>query len=150
MTEEIVLDTSVFVTYLIDEDKLDADDKRQRPLAITYIDGLETGDYLVHLPMIAVVEIVGITRQKAGAGPAIAIKNRLEQWATLGLIRLHDLDETRMRSATDLVIQHNLSRHRSLSAPDATFIGLAEELGVNVVTFEEYFRSVSPRAVVPV
>ena len=149
MTDEIVVDTNVFVVSLIDEGKLNSEEKRQRPLAITYTDGLEKGDYLVHLPRIAVIEIVGVIRRKAGEGRATAIKNRLEQWADLGLIKLYDLDQERMNAAIDLVIQHNHSRRRSLSAPDATFIGLAEELGVNVVTFEDYFKQVSPRAVVP-
>lgn len=149
MTDEIVIDTNVFVVSLVDESRLNEEEKRQRPLAITYTDGLEKGDYLVHLPRIAIVEIVGVIRRKAGEGRALVTKNRLEQWVSLGLIKLYDLDESRMRSATDLVIQHNLSGKRSLSAPDATFIGLAQELGVNVVTFEEYFQEVSHRAVVP-
>ena len=66
----------------------------------------------------------------------------------MGLIGLYDLDQNRMGSAADLVIQHNLSGRRSLSAPDAAFIGLAQELGVTVVTFEEYFKTVYPNAVV--
>lgn len=53
MTQEIVIDTSVFIVSLIDEAQLDAEDKKKRPLAISYMDGLEKGDYLVHLPMIA-------------------------------------------------------------------------------------------------
>ena len=148
--EEIVIDTNVFIVSLIDENMLNAEEMRQRPLAKRYIDGLESGDYQAHLPSIAIVEICGVSRRKAGEGLASAIQDRLSQWVSLGLIRLYDLDQTRMGSATDLVIQHNFSKKRSLSAPDATFIGLAEELGVSVVTFEDYFKTVSGRAVVPV
>ena len=150
MTGGLVIDTMVFLVSLLDESKLNAEERKQRPLAIGYIDGLEKGEYLVHLPMVAIVEICGVSRRKVGAGPATAIKNRLEQWVSLGLLKLYDLDETRMRSATDLVLQHNLSRRHSLSPPDASFISLAEELGINVVTFEKYFQAVSHRAVVPV
>lgn len=147
--EEIVIDTNIFVVSLVEENRLNEEEKRQRPLAMTYVNGLENGYYLAHLPRIAIIEIVGVIGRKAGSATAAAIKSRLEQWTGLGLIKLYDLDERRMRSATDLVIQHNISRQRSLSAPDVTFITLAEELGVNVVTFEKYFQAVSHKAVVP-
>lgn len=150
MTEAIVVDTNVFIVSLLDENRLNIKEKKQRPSAVMYINGLGKGDYLMHLPRIAIVEIVGVTRGKAGEGIAAAIKNRLAQWVSLGRIKLYDLEENRMSSAIDLVIRHNLSRRRSLSAPDATFIGLAEELQVRLVTFERYFESVSPRALVPV
>ena len=149
MTEGIVLDTNVFIVSLVDENKLNPEEKNQRPLAIKYINGLQQGEYLIHLPRIAVVEIAGVNRVKTGSlGLATVIKNRLEQWVSLGLMKLYDLEENRMRSATDLVIRHNVSRRRSLSAPDATFICLAEELGVSVVTFERYFGTVSSTALV--
>lgn len=150
MTEEMVVDTSIFIASLIGENKLDTEGKRQRPLAVMYINGLEKRDYLIHLPRIAVVEIAGVIRRQAGEGLAAAIKNRLAEWVGQGVIKLYDLEEKRMSSAIDLVIQHNLSRSRSLSAPDATFISLAEELGIRVVTFDKYWESVSRRALVPV
>lgn len=150
MIEELVLDTSIFIVSLVDESKLDPEGKKQSPLAMPYINGLEQGNYLIHLPRIAIVEIAGVIRRKAGAGLAAAVKNRLAQWVSLGLIRLYDLEETRMSSAIDVVIQHNVSRRRSLSAPDAIFISLAEELGIRVVTFDKYFEKVSSRALVPV
>lgn len=148
MTEGVVIDTNVFIVSLIAEDRLNTEEQKQRPLAAKYIDGLERGDYVIHLPRIAIIEIVGVTRRKAGLGLAVAIKSRLAQWVSLGLIQLYDLQEDRMRSAADLVIQHNISRRRSLSAPDATFVGLAEELELSLITFEKYFGTVSRRALV--
>ncbi len=151
MTEEdIVVDTNVFIVSLVDESRLNTEEQKQRPLAVSYFDGLEGGRYVIHLPRIAIIEIAGVTRVKAGFAIAAAIKNRLAQWVDLGLIKLYDLEEDRMKSAVDLVIQHNFSRRRSLSAPDATFICLAEELAVPLVTFEKYFETVSHRALVPV
>ena len=62
---------------------------------------------------------------------------------------MYDLDRSRMESSIELSITYNRSRKRSLSAPDAVFISLAEELAVNVVSFEKYFAEVSRQAVVP-
>ena len=149
MIEEIVVDTNVFIVSLVEESSLDPEGKSQRPLALTYIDGLEPGNYLIHLPRIAIIAILGVARAITGAGLASAIKRRLTRWVGMGLIRLYDLDETRMVSAIELVIQHNVSRRSSLSAPDATFICLAEELGVTLVTFEKKFKRVTGRALVP-
>ena len=66
MTHEIVLDTSVFIVSLLDEAMLNEEERKQRPLAMSYTVGLENGDYIVHLPTIAVVEIAGVIRRKAG------------------------------------------------------------------------------------
>ncbi|MBI4299412.1 MAG: PIN domain-containing protein [Chloroflexi bacterium] len=149
MTENIVIDTMVFILTLVDGSKLNDEEKKQRPLVLKYMDGLEKGDYLVHLPRISVTEICGVARWKGGEGPAIAVKNRLSQWVSMGLIKLYDLDEDRMWAASDLAIKHNRSKNSSLSAPDAVLIGLAEELNTNLITFEKYFLSVSPKAEIP-
>ena len=148
-TVPIVLDTNVFSVSLVDENKLNVEERGQRQSAMTYIDGMVHGRYLIHLPRIAIIEITGVIRAKTGVGVATAVKNRLAQWVSLGLIHLYDLQEVRMTSAIELVVQHNLSRRRSLSAPDATFIGLAEELGIPLISFEKYFETVSERAMVP-
>ena len=102
--EEIVVDTNVFIVSLLDENILDTEAKEQRPLAQIYIVGLMSGRYQVHLPRIAIVEIVGVIRRRAGPGKASATKRMLDRWENSGLIRLYDLDEDRMRSATELVI----------------------------------------------
>lgn len=149
MTEDIVVDSNVFIVSLLDESLLDSDGVKQRSLVIKYVEGIGDGRYIVHLPAIAFIEIVGIVRVKAGIGAAAAIKNRLAEWINLGLIRLYDLEERRTRSAVDLAIKHNVSRRKSLSAPDAPFIGLAEELDVRLVTLEKYFAAVSRQALVP-
>jgi len=147
--EDIVVDTNIFIVSLIDETRLNTEERTQRSTAMAYLDGLENGQYVVHLPRIGLIEIIGVTRRKTGVGTAAAIRNKLEQWATLGLVKLYTLEEVRMNSAVELVMRHNLSRSRSLSAPDAEFIALAEELEVPLITFEKYFPSVSARALVP-
>ncbi len=147
--EDIVVDTNVFIVSLIDETRLNTEERTQRLSAIAYIDGLENGQYVAHLPRIGLIEIIGVTRRKTGVGTASAIRNKLEEWANLGLVKLYALEEARMNSAIELVMRHNLSRRRSLSAPDAEFIALAEELELPLITFEKYFPSVSDRAFVP-
>ena len=85
---DIVLDTNVFIASLIDESQLNAEEWTQRPSAIAYIDGMENGHYVAHLPRIAFIEMIGVTRSKTGAETAAAMKNRLEEWANLGLVKL--------------------------------------------------------------
>ena len=99
MTKEIVVDTNVFIVALLDEDRLNTEERRQRPLALTYLNGVESGNYVMHLPRIAIIEIAGIVGKKADEAIASAIKNRLAQWVSLGLIRLYDLQEARMKAA---------------------------------------------------
>jgi len=146
---DVVADTNVFIISLLDESRLNEEERKQRPVALRYITGLESGDYLFHLPRIAVIEIAGVTRKKAGVATAVVVKNRLSQWISMNLIKLYDLEEARMMPAVDLVIQSYRSKKRSISAPDANFICLAEELGVTLVSFEKYFPSVYDRALVP-
>lgn len=146
---DIVVDTNVFIVSLLDESNLDVQGQEQRRFATAYIDGLESGDYLIHLPRIAIIEIAGVARRESSPATAAVIKNRLSQWISLGLIKLYDLQDERMSAAVELVMQHNISRRRQISAPDAIFISLAEELGVPLVSFEKYFESISDRALVP-
>lgn len=149
MTKDIVVDSNIFIVTLVDESRLNSEEIIQRPLVIDYIEGIGEGRYKVHLPTIAVIEIVGVVRVKGGVGIASAVKSRLSDWVNQGLITLHELDHIRTKTAVDLVMEHNISRRRRLSAPDATFICLAEELGTQLVTLEKYFASVSQRALVP-
>ena len=147
--EDIVLDTNVFIVSLIDETFLNAEEITQRPFAAPYIAGLENGRYVAHLPRVALIEIIGVTRRMTGPGAASVMRARLAEWVNLGLVRLYTQEEARVNSAVDLVMRNNLSRRRSLSAPDAEFIALAEELRIPLITFEKYFPSVSTRALVP-
>lgn len=148
MTEDIVVDSNVFIVSLLDENLLDSNGVKQRALAIEFIEGIGDGRYTAHLPNIAIIEIVGIIRQKVTVGLASVIKNRLMHWVSLESIKLYDLEEPRARSAVDLVLRHNVSRRKSLSAPDAIFIGLAEELDMRLITLEKKFSKVSQRALV--
>jgi len=148
VTEDIVVDTNVFIDSLLDENLLNSEEARQRPLVIRYIEGIVDGRYIVHLPRIAIIEIVGVTRRKAGAGAASLAKTRLAQWVDLGLVRLYDFQEARKQTAVDLAIRNNVSKRRYLSAPDAIFIGLADELEITLVTLEKSFSAASPRALV--
>ena len=150
MTVDRVLDTNVFVVSLLAEAILNEEERRQRPLAADYVADMGRGECVVHLPTIAIVEIVGVCRRKAGElATAVALRRTLEELVGRGAIRLYEFGEARMKAAVDLVTVHNLSRRRSLSAPDAIFIALAEELGCELVTFEKYFSQVSKRAMIP-
>jgi len=51
VTEDIVVDSNVFIVSLIDPDQLNAEEARQRPLVIEYIEGIGDGLEVVGAPL---------------------------------------------------------------------------------------------------
>jgi len=148
MTGDVVIDTNVFIVSLLNEEDLNENERNQRPMAVKYINYLERGDYTAHLPTIGVVEICGVSRWEVGLAAASAVRARLADWVSQRIMKLYDINEDRMGSASTLVMKHNVSHRKSLSAPDASFIALSEELGFEVITLEKKFENVTDRATV--
>ena len=80
----------------------------------------------MHLPATAASEIFGVVRMKVVGGIPSAIKSRLYHRINEEVIILHDFNEHATRFDTGSVIGYNASIRRSLSAPNATFVHLAE------------------------
>ena len=84
----------------------------------------------MHLPATAASQIFGVVSMKVVGGIPSAIKDRLYHRINEEVIILHDFNEHAMRSDTSSVIGYGASRRRSFSAPNATFVHLAEQLGI--------------------
>lgn len=125
--EQVVVDSSVLVGSLLQGDALH---QRSQP----YINGLETGDYTFHLPMLVVVEVVAAISRRAPRGwQALLARTMrsLKDWETGGKIVLYPLDQDRMDLATGTAQRYHLR------GSDAVLAALAEELGTQLKTFDK-------------
>ena len=124
--EQVVVDSSVLVGSLLHDDALH---QRSQP----YINGLESGDYIFHLPMLVVVEVVAAISRRAPVGwhaLLVGARTSFRDWETDGKIVLYPLDQDRMNRATGTA-----QRYR-LRGSDAVLAVLAEELGTPLKTFD--------------
>jgi predicted nucleic acid-binding protein len=137
VTEAIVVDSSVFVAHFWMHD---LHHSRAQP----YLTGLENGDFVFHIPTPAVVEMCAVLKKRVSTGVALAARRRLQERAEKGLVMFHALDNQRATESADAALNYGLD------GADAVFVGLAEELGISVITFD--IKSLArryPRAVIP-
>ena len=136
--EPIVVDASVIVAFF-----LEAEEYHQR--SRTYVDGLEHGAHIFHLPMLVVIEVASAISRRAGIN-TVAILTAWQQnvvdWEQDGKLVLYPLDRGRMNSAGDVAVRHGLR------GADSVIVGLAEELGFSLRTFDREiiarFQQASP------
>jgi len=136
--EALVIDSSVFVAHFWTSDE-------HHDRAEPYIAGIEKGDTVFHIPTLAIVEICAVVTRRVSKAVALAARLRLEQWAEKGLITVYELDKERAYKSANAAMDYRLR------GADAVFLGLAEELGLNIITFDS--KSLAkryPGAVVPV
>ncbi|MDO8750989.1 MAG: type II toxin-antitoxin system VapC family toxin [Dehalococcoidia bacterium] len=127
MVEEVVVDASVLVASF-----LDYEDKHVE--ALEYIRLLEAGDYLFHLPRLALVETLAAVNRRAQRRSPIYVlraKAYFEQWQAEGKIAFYDMEESRARRAVDVALRDRLR------GADAVYAALAEELGLELKTFDQ-------------
>ena len=120
------MDSNVIVaSFLVSEARHD--------IARQYINGLENGDYVFHLPMLVVVEVTSVIARRA-------LKNRVAflttwqqnilDWEQDGKLLLYPLDRDRMDRAL------TIAQRDRLKGPDSVIAALAEELDMPVRTFD--------------
>ena len=110
---------------------LESEDFHQR--GQEYISGLESGDYLFHLPMLVVVEVTSAISRRAQRNRQALLatwKQNIIDWERDGKIALYELDRGRMDKAVNTA-----ERHR-LRGSDSVIAALAEELDMPLKTFD--------------
>ena len=124
--EPIVVDSDVIVASFL-ESETHHNDARQ------YVDGLENGDYVFHLPMLVVVEVTSAisrrTRDNRIAFLDIWRRNVVD-WELNGKLMLYSLDRNRMHNAGAVAERYGLR------GSDSVIAALAEELGFSLRTFD--------------
>ncbi len=127
MVEEVVVDASVLVASFLNYEGRHLE-------ALEYIRLLEAGDYLFHLPRLALVETLAAVNRRAQHRSPIYVlraKSYFEHWLADGKIVFYDLEESRTRRAVDVALRDRLS------GADAVYAALAEELGLELKTFDQ-------------
>lgn len=133
--QPLVVDSSVIAASFLPEDA-------HHIAANAYIDGLERGDYVFHLPMLVVVEVsAAIRRQSRHWRRSYRIwQAKLEQWEREGKVILYPLNRERMEGAALAALG------RRLRGADSIISGLAEELNMPLRTFDRELRERGPGA----
>ncbi len=124
--EQVVIDTNVLVASFLPGD---AWNQRAQP----YINGLQNGDFIFHMPMLVVVEVIAtITRPAPRGWQALLARARksLSDWERDGRIVLSPLDRSRMDGSARIAQQHRLR------GADLVIAALAEELAMPLKTFD--------------
>ena len=126
MVEPIVVDTNVIVASCLDWE--DAHQSRQ-----AYIAGLEAGDYIFHLPMLVVVEVIATINRRARKNRLALLttwRQNFVDWERSGNLVLYTLDRDRMEHAIDIALR------LQLKGADSVIAALAEELAIPLKTFD--------------
>ena len=127
MVEQLVVDASVLVASFLDHQAHHAE-------ALEYTRGLESGDYFFHLPRLALIETLAAVNRRAQRNQRVYVsiaKSSFEQWLADGKIVFYDLEESRTRHAVEIALRDRLN------GADAVYAALAEELGLELKTFDQ-------------
>ena len=124
--EPVVVDTNVMVASSLESEP-------HHHLGQAYIDGLMTGDYVFHLPMLVVVEVIATINRRVQRNRLALVttwQQRFADWERDGKISLYPLDRQRMANAV------NIAQRDRLKGPDSVIAALAEELDMPLKTFD--------------
>ena len=124
--ERLVVDSSVLAASFLESDRFHQD-------SLTYITGLESGDYSFHLPILVIVEVLSaVSRQVQSNRLAVfaRVNESFSEWERTGKIVLYTLDRERMEHAKDIALRFRLK------GADSVIAALAEELAIPLKTFD--------------
>ena len=133
--QPLVVDSSVIAASFIPEDVHHRE-------ARDFVDGLDRGDYVFHLPMLVVVEVSAVIRRRLRRWwrPYRIWRAKLEQWEREGKVILYPLTRERMEGAALAALG------RRLRGADSIISALAEELNMPLRTFDRELRERGPGA----
>lgn len=125
--EHFVVDTNILVASFNGSDSLHS---KSQP----YIEGLKSGSYIFHLPMLVIAELIG-TMSRIPTANRLALLARtnqsLREWERSGKISLYPLDQGRLE------LSLTISQRDRLKGADSVVAALSEELGMPLKTFDE-------------
>ena len=123
--EPIVVDSSVIVASYIPGEP-------NHSLGVEYMDGLDRGDYIFHLPMLVVVEVSAAIRRRVRRWQRPYNKWQLDlaRWEREGRVFLYPMNQERMEHSVVTALNH------SLRGADSVVAALAEELNMPLRTFD--------------
>lgn len=123
--KEVAVDSNVVIAALLEEDE-------HHHQAINFVEELKARNMLFHASMLVPVEVCGvIIRRTKSPTRAYLIKREMEIWEREGYIKLYPVDKERMVRAEEISLKDEMKGH------DAIIAGVAEELGVAILTFDE-------------
>ena len=125
--ESLVVDSSIIAASFLESDSF-------HEIGRNYINLLERGDYIFHLPMLVVVEVVSaISRRVVKNRQALLIRalKSLKDWEDGGKIVLYPLDRDRMYNGVAVALLHRLR------GSDALIGSLAAELHLPLRTTDQ-------------
>jgi predicted nucleic acid-binding protein len=134
--EAIVVDSDVLVASFLESEPHHAEARH-------YIDALENGDCIFHLPMLVPVEVVSaIWRRTQKLGVTLVTRARisLQDWESTGKMLLYPLNRERMDLGMDAALNYRLR------GTDSIVASLADELSMPLRTFDHEMQRRSPRA----
>ena len=134
--EAIVVDSDVLVVSFLESEPHHAEARH-------YIDALENGDCIFHLPMLVPVEVVSaIWRRTQKLGVTLVTRARisLQDWESTGKMLLYPLNRERMDLGMDAALNYRLR------GTDSIVASLADELSMPLRTFDHEMQRRSPRA----
>ena len=130
-----VVDSSVLAAFFLKDDVHHVE-------ASAYIDRMERGDYVFHLPMLVVVEVSAVIRRRRRSWRHLHTQwqEKLARWEREGKVTLYPLNRERMESAAASALA------RRLSGADSVISALAEELAMPLKTFDRELLARGPGA----
>ena len=123
---DVVVDSNVLVASFLESDAF-----HQR--SEDYVNALERGDYIFHLPMLVIVEVMSAISRRAQINRQAILARAgksLRDWERDGKLVLYPLDRVSMDNATNIALRDRLK------GPDSVIAALSEELDISLKTFD--------------
>lgn len=124
---DLITDSNVIVASFVSEDQF-------HNAGLNYVDGLENGDDIFHVPMLVPVEEVSTIwrrRQQQGLALVARAMKSFADWEADGRVVLYPLDRARMDTAMNMAVRYRFS------GSDSVIVALAEELNIPLKTFDQ-------------